>query len=122
MNSKKQGGKAVHSASQAMNLVLKAEQEAEQSIAGCVKTARQTIEEAQQKAARITRRTNKRISMSHLRSKQVIARCVAEMERAASNELLQAHTEGIDKERLAVAVEEVAAMLVGVNSESKNGK
>jgi hypothetical protein len=44
------------------------------------------------------------------------------MERAASNELLQAHAEGIDKERLAVAVEEVAAMLVGVNSESKNGK
>ena len=39
------------SASQAMNTVLKAEQDAEQDIAECLKMARKRVEEAQQQAA-----------------------------------------------------------------------
>ena len=107
------------SASQAMNTVLKAEQDAEQDIAECLKMARKRVDEAQQQAARIARRTNKRITLSHLRSKQAIAHCVAELERVSAHELQQAEAIGIDEDTLSAAADEVAALLIGVGSGGK---
>lgn len=104
------------SASQAMNRVLRAEQEAEQDIAECLKAAHQLVDQAQQQAARIARRTNKRITLSHLRSKQAIAHCVAELERASAHEQQQARVSGIDEGALSAAVDEVAAMLIGMGA------
>ena len=100
------------SAGQAMNIVLKAEQDAEQSISESKKIARQTIHDAQQHSAMIARRTNKRITTLHLRCKQTIAHRISEMERAAASKLRDVQGTGLDEGKLIEAVNEVAAILI----------
>jgi vacuolar-type H+-ATPase subunit H len=107
------------SAGQAMNIVLKAEQDAEQSISECKKRARQTIQDAQQYSATIARRTNKRITTLHLRCKQTITHRISEMERAAASELRNVHGTGLDEGKLIGAVNEVAAILIGLPGSGK---
>lgn len=102
------------SAGQAMNVVLKAEQNAEQNISECKKIARQTIQNAQQHSAMIARRTNKRITTQHLRCKQTITHRISEMERAAASDLRDVHGTGLDEGKLIGAVNEVAAILIGL--------
>lgn len=108
------------SASQAMNIVLKAEQDAEQGISECKKIARQTIQDAQQHSATIARRTNKRITTRHLRCKQKISHRISEMERAAASELKNVHGTGLDEGKLVEAVNEVAAILIGLPDSGKS--
>jgi vacuolar-type H+-ATPase subunit H len=102
------------SAGQAMNIVLKAEQDAEQNISECKKLAHQTIQVARQHSAMITQRTNKRITTQHLRSKQAMTQHISELERSAANDLRNAHGTGLDEDKLTAAVNEVAAILIGL--------
>lgn len=111
-----------YSASQAMNIVLKAEQDAERSVADCRKMARQTIQDAQQHAARIARRTNERITMLHLRCKQNIAQQISEMERTAANELRDVHGAGLHEDKLTQLVDEVATVLIGLHDSGKSDR
>ena len=108
------------SAGQAMNIVLKAEQDAEQSISECKKIARQTIQNAQQHSAMIARRANKRITTLHLRCKQAITHRISEMERAAECELRDVQGTGLDEGKLIEAVNEVAAILIGLPDTGKS--
>lgn len=109
---------SVNSAGQAINIVLKAEQHAEQSIAECKKQSRQTIQNAQQHAALISRRTNERITMLHLRCKQTIAHRTSEMERTAVKELQISHGTDWHEDRLAGIMDEVATALTGITRSS----
>jgi vacuolar-type H+-ATPase subunit H len=118
MSSDVQKKSSVNTAGQAMNVVLKAEQDAEHSIAECRKTARQTIQDAQQHAALIARRTNERITMLHLRCKQTIAHRTSEMERSAAKELLDVHGADWHEEKLTGVVDKLAADLIGTTRPS----
>ncbi|HBE93108.1 MAG TPA: hypothetical protein DDW55_11520 [Gammaproteobacteria bacterium] len=109
---------SLNTAGQAMNIVLKAEQDAEHSIAECRKTAHQTVQDAQQHAALIARRTNERITMLHLRCKQSIAHRISEMERTAAKDLQDAHGTEWHEEKLAGVMDEVAAALTGTTRSS----
>ncbi|MEA1888914.1 MAG: hypothetical protein U9N50_03930 [Pseudomonadota bacterium] len=111
-----------YSASQAMNTVLKAEQDAERSVAECRKVAHQTIQNAQQHAAQITRRTNERITMLHLRCKQNIAQQISGMERTAASELRNVQGAGLHEDKLTELVEEVAAGLIGLHGTGKSDR
>ena len=120
MASKNEDKKHSISAAQAMNIVLKAEQDAEQSITECKKIASQAIQDAQQHSAAIAHRTNKRITTLHLRCKQTITHRISEMERAAAGELLEQHGTGLDEGKLIGAVSEVAAILIGLPDTGKS--
>lgn len=109
---------SINTAGQAMNIVLKAEQDAEHSITECRKTAHQTIQDAQQHAALIARRTNERITMLHLRCKQTIAHRTSEMERTAAKELNDLHAIELHDDKLTRVVDEVAAALTGTTRSS----
>ena len=75
--------------------------------------ARQTIQDAQQHSAMITRRTNKRITTLHLRCKQTITHRISELERAAASDLRDVHgASGLHKDKLNEVVDEVAAALI----------
>jgi vacuolar-type H+-ATPase subunit H len=118
MSSDVQKKSSVNTAGQAMNIVLKAEQDAERSIAECRKTALQTIQDAQQHAALIARRTNERITMLQLRCKQTIAHRTSEMERTAAKELLEVHGTEWHEDKLIGVVDKVAAALTGTTRSS----
>ncbi len=120
MSSDVRNKSSANTAGQAMNIVLKAEQDAERSIAECRKTALQTIQDAQQHSATIARRTNKRITTLHLRCKQTITHRISEMERAAASELRDVHGTGLDEGKLIGAVNEVAAILIGLPDTGKS--
>ena len=102
------------SAGQAMNIVLKAEQEAGHNISECKKLARQTIQVAQQHSVMIAQRTNKRITTLHLRSKQAMTHDISELERSAASDLRNANGNGLDEGKLTAAVNEVAAIMIGL--------
>jgi GTP1/Obg family GTP-binding protein len=116
MKSRKADKSASLSASQAMNTVLKAEQETAHSIEECRAAARRTIDEAQQKSTRIARRTNERITTIHLRSKQKLARIIADMERKSAGELRDARDAVIEDDQLSTAIDNVAKALVGIDN------
>lgn len=121
MKSRKSDNQTSRTPSQAINIVLKTEQEAESDIEQCRKKAADTINNARSKAAQIARRTNNRITNIHLRSKQRLSSVVAEMERSAGNELRQAEAVPIDKNRITRAMRKVAAILVDSATERKPG-
>ncbi|MCK5360667.1 MAG: hypothetical protein KAJ95_08570, partial [Gammaproteobacteria bacterium] len=74
----------------------------------------------QQHSATIARRTNKRITTMHLRHKQKVSHRISEMERAAASELKNVHGRGLDEGKLVGAVNEVAAILIGLPDSGKS--
>ena len=96
----------------AMNTVLKAEQEAKADIKECKGRARKTVQDAQIHAAMIDRRTNERITMLHLRCKQDLTQRIAKMERATQRKLKDLSGEDWRKEKLKSLIDDIAAGLV----------
>ena len=96
----------------AMNTVLKAEQEAKADIKECKRRARKIVQDAQVHAAMIDRRANERITMLHLRCKQDLARRIAEMERATQRKLQDLSGEDWRKDKLKALIDDIAAGLV----------
>ena len=105
----------------AMNRVLQAEREAEQTIADCESEARQILQAAQQRVKRIADRTDERITLIQLRLSQKIKAHMDALERADRSAQHELSVYDLDKAGLATVVQEVAAELAG-NSCAAGGR
>ena len=106
---------------QAMNRVLQAEREAEQTIADCESEARQILQAAQQRVKRIADRTDERITLIQLRLAQKIKAHIDALERADRSAQHEPSVYDLDETGLATVVQEVAAELTG-NRHSPGGR
>ena len=97
----------------AMNDVLAAEQAAAKAIDACEQDARASLRKAVQRARRIAARTDKRIALIHLRTRQQLQQRLHEAERA---ERLAEQARNSDDPRMSAVesvVSKLAALLTG---------
>jgi len=95
----------------AMQQVLRAEREAERSIAACEQEARDILKAAQQLAQRIAARTNQRISMLQLRHGQKLDRAIREIEQAGKQTEQAMNATSFDESLFSAVIDELAAKL-----------
>jgi vacuolar-type H+-ATPase subunit H len=103
-----------HSTTDAINLVLTAEREANQAIAVAEAEAARQLDAARQRAARILRRADSRISLIHQRCSQGVARAI-DIQVQEHHRRLAALSQRLELEdvRLDTIVAELAAVLGG---------
>ena len=99
---------------QAINRVLQAERQAQQSVEACRLEAMKIRQAAQQQAKHIANRTNERLAVCHMRCNSILTREIREHERAAAASQTGASTYRLDEAALSAAVEAVALALTGV--------
>jgi predicted amino acid dehydrogenase len=104
---------------QAMAQVLQAEEKANQAIRDCEQVGVALIQDAKNRAQRISKHADSRISHIHLRFKQCIARQVKDLQREYAQQQKQIHAEHYDAAEVDDIVERVAEMLTG---SSRSGK
>ena len=109
-------------ASQAINRVLQAEQEAKQAITAAETEAARLLEAARQRAARILRHADNRITLIHQRCNQGLARAIDARVLAHHRHLadLSQRLE-LDDERIDAIVTELAASMTGADPQSRHG-
>lgn len=112
MADKKKDSASAGTTAEAMDIVLRAEQEAKAAVESCKRQARRIVEDAQVHAGVIERRTNERITMLHLRCKQDLAKRIAELERKAAASLKDISREDWHASRVSSVVDQVAAEIV----------
>jgi vacuolar-type H+-ATPase subunit H len=112
----KGGGSSASTSAEAMDVVLKAEQEAKAAIRDCKRKARRIVEDAQVHAGVIERRTNERITLLHLRCKQDLAKRIAVLERKAAASLKGLSRKDWRADEVTAIVDRVAAELVNRKS------
>ena len=104
---------------QAMAKVLMAEEKANQAIRECEEQGVRIIQEAKNKAQKISKHADDRIAHIHLRFKQCVALQVKILEREYEGQQKQIDAEHYDDSELSKIVDRVADMLTG---SSKSGK
>jgi vacuolar-type H+-ATPase subunit H len=97
----------------AMNKVLRAEQDALQTIEDCEREAAGIIHAAQQQARAISERTNRRIGELHAHCARVTAAQIETMLKEDASEAKQAIRLEAESRTLQAAVERVATRLTG---------
>ncbi len=112
MTNKKKDTTSTATPAEAMDVVLRAEQEAKSAIEACKRQARKIVEDAQVHAGVINRRTNERITMLDLRCKQDLAKRIGELERKAAASMKDISRDDRHAERVASVVNQVAAEIV----------
>lgn len=110
------GDEHAESTQQAMNLVLKAEQDARLAVVECQEQALRFVQEAQEQAQRISKRTDNRISSIHLRCKQHTAKQISDLERIHAQKRQVHAGYRPDESELTEIANEVAAFLTGAVS------
>jgi|GWRWMinimDraft_15_1066023.scaffolds.fasta_scaffold129116_1 vacuolar-type H+-ATPase subunit H len=103
------------SAEYAMNEVLKAEEDARQSVANCAKDATIILQEARLAAKRIVERADGRITSIHRRSSRAVAATVSQLEREQRLKLSKFDSAAVDMHAIAAVVEQIAELLTTVD-------
>ena len=97
----------------AMNLVLKAEHDAQQAVADCEQQARALLVQAREKAHRIAEHSDARISRIHQRCSRAVTDETNRIQQEAARQRNSEHASGIDDNITAAAVDRLAALLTG---------
>lgn len=101
---------------EAMNLVLKAEHDAQAAVAACEQEARTLLEQARETAHRIAERSDARISRIHQRCSRSISDETNRIQQEAEQQRESEHAAGIDENIINAAVEHLAARLTGATA------
>jgi hypothetical protein len=96
----------------AMNTVLEAERAAEQAIADCNSEAQLVIQAALEQAQHITKRTDARLTLCHMRCNARVSMEIKASQRAAQADLQGQPGQELDEAALAAVVETVARELI----------
>jgi cell division septum initiation protein DivIVA len=96
----------------AMNRVLLAEREAEQTVAECENQVREILSNARRRANRIANRTDERITLMKMRCSQRVAGEISKQKRAEKAARKQPGSE-LDETGLSECIEAVSAALTG---------
>lgn len=98
---------------EAIQRVLQAEQRVRERIAQCEREAARLLEAARERARRLEERTDARISALRTRCEQLAGERAAALRAQAQRIALAPVEAEIDAERLAAAIERLAARLTG---------
>lgn len=112
----------VDTAEQAINRVLEAEHASEQAMLNCESQANEIVEAAQQRAQRITARTDERITRIYSRSKQYISGQIKALEHADRNNNDEYTSFLCDEQNLKKIIEDLADLLTGATAQSDSGE
>lgn len=107
------GDRQAESTQKAMNQVLKAEHDARLTVSECQEQALSILQDAQEQAQRISKRTDNRISSIHLRCKQHTAKQIGDLERVHAQKRQVHAGYRPDESELTEIANEVAAYLTG---------
>lgn len=103
---------------EAMNLVLKAEHEAQLAVAACEREARTILEQAREIAQRIAERSDARITRIHQRCTRIVADEIKRIQQEATRRRESEHAANIDDHVIATAVEQLAFRLTVASNTS----
>lgn len=98
-------------AAAAIDEVLVAETAAREAMEACRQEAESVLDAAREDARRIARVANQRVSKLHARCDQLVAERIDEIRGAAGDDPARAALDAGDREKLAAAVERLAARL-----------
>ena len=98
---------------EAMNLVLKAEHDAQQAVAACEQEAHLTLQQAREKAHRITERSDARISRVHQRCSRIVTDEINRIQQDAAQQRNSEQASAIDDNTIVAAVDKLVALLTG---------
>lgn len=96
---------------QAINLVLEAEKNAQQTVEKCQVEAEQLLQQTHQKAQRIKERTDKRIALINQRCRRFVTDEVKRLEKEERERAKQQQSEAADLEMVTTIVERIAKLL-----------
>jgi F0F1-type ATP synthase membrane subunit b/b' len=97
----------------AMNLVLKAEHDAQQAVVDCEKEAQAQLEQAREKAHRIAQRSDARITRIHHRADRLVTDEINRIQEDAARQRKSEQANRINDSITTAAVEALAALLTG---------